>query len=167
MSRGKKTPPETIYKIMASWAVTQNLKETARNLGLAVSTVKCIVDANKDKPEFEKLRNEKTKAFSEQASEIIDKGLRLLHRRLDRALESEEDLDLLIDEIYDSPKTELTQDEKNRLIAKIKALQLQDVKSITTAIGTLYDKKALADGESTDNVSVKIKLPEGIEEYAE
>ena len=40
------------------------------------------------------------------------------------------------------------------------------VNHLTTVIGTLYDKKALADGESTQNVSVEIKLPPGVEEYA-
>lgn len=37
---------------------------------------------------------------------------------------------------------------------------------LTTVIGTLYDKKALADGNATNNVSVSVKLPEGIDEYA-
>ena len=37
---------------------------------------------------------------------------------------------------------------------------------LTTVIGTLYDKKALADGNSTSNVAVSVKLPEGIDEYA-
>ena len=166
MPRGKKTSPEVIYQIMTSWVITNNYKETARDLGLPYMTVKSIVDKNKDKPEFVKLRNEKMNEFSSRASEIIQKGLTLLNKRLDRAIASEEDLDILIDEIYATDKEELSQDEKNRLITKIKALQLQDIKAITTAIGTLYDKKALADGKATDNVSVSIKLPEGIDEYA-
>lgn len=133
---------------------------------LPVTTVKSIVDNNKDKPEFVKLRNEKMNEFSTRASEIIQKGLTLLNKRLDRAITSEEDLDLLIDEIFATDREELTQDEKNRLINKIKALQLQDIKAITTAIGTLYDKKALADGKSTENVTVDVKLPKGIDDYA-
>lgn len=167
MPRGKKSSPEVIYKIMSSWAVTNNLKETARQLNLPLTTVKGIVDKNRDVPEFVALRNEKKRSFSEAASEIIDKGLILLNRRFSRALSAEEELDALIDEIYSTPGKELSQDEKSRLVNKIRSLQLQDVKSITTAVGTLYDKKALADGNSTDNVSVSIKLPEGIEEYAE
>lgn len=167
MPRGKKTPPEVIYQIMTSWTVTNNYKETARDLDLPYMTVKSIVDKNKDKPEFVKLCDEKREDFSKQASEIIQKGLALLNRRFDRALASEEDLDVLIDEIYDTPKTSLSQDEKNRLISKIRALQLHDVKAITTALGTLFDKRAMAEGKPTDNVEVSIKLPEGIEEYAE
>lgn len=166
MSRGKKTPPEVVYKIMTSWVITNNFKETARDLGLAVTTVKSIVDSNKDKPEFVKLRNEKMNEFSSRASEIIQKGLTLLNKRLDRAIMYEDDLDVLINEIFATSKTELSQDEKNKLINKIRALQLQDIKAITTAIGTLFDKKALADGTATENVSVEIKLPPGADEYA-
>lgn len=166
MARGKKTPPEVIYKIMTSWVTTNNFKETARELKLPTATVKSIVDKNKDKPEFVKPRDEKREEFSGKASEIIQKGLTLLNKRFDRAIAYEDDLDLLIDEIFATNKDELSQDEKNRLVAKIKALQLQDIKAITTAIGTLFDKRALAEGESTDSVTVNIKLPEGIDEYA-
>jgi hypothetical protein len=41
------------------------------------------------------------------------------------------------------------------------------INHLTTAIGTLYDKRALAQGSATENVEVKIVLPEGAEEYAE
>ena len=40
------------------------------------------------------------------------------------------------------------------------------VNHLTTVIGTLYDKRALARGESTENTSVTFKLPEGIDDYA-
>ncbi len=166
MSRGKKTAPEVIYQVMTSWVITNNYKETARELQLPYMTVKSIVDKNKDKPEFVKLRDEKMSEFSNRASEIIQKGLTLLNKRFDRAIASEEDLDILIDEIFATDKEELSQDEKNRLVAKIRALQLQDIKAITTAIGTLFDKKALCNGDATENVSVEIKLPPGIETYA-
>lgn len=166
MPRGKKTSPETVYRIMTSWVITNNFKETARDLGIPVTTVKSIVDNNINKPEFVKLRNEKMNEFSRSASEIIQKGLTLLNKRLDRAIASEEDLDVLIDEIFATDKEELSQDEKNKLVAKIKALQLQDIRAITTAIGTLYDKKALADGNATENVAVEVKLPPGVEDYA-
>ncbi len=154
MPRGKKTPPEVVYQIMTSWVITNNYKETARDLDLPYMTVKSIVDKNKDKPEFVKLRNEKMSEFSSRASEIIQKGLTLLNKRLDRAIASEEDLDLLIDEIYATDKEELSQDEKNRLVSKIRTLQVQNMKDITTAIGTLFDKKALADGKPTERTEI-------------
>ncbi len=40
------------------------------------------------------------------------------------------------------------------------------VNHLTTVIGTLYDKRALAKGESTEKTTIEIKLPEGVDEYA-
>ena len=154
MSRGKKTPPEVVYQIMTSWMVTNNYKETARDLNLPYMTVKSIVDKNKDKPEFVKLREEKMSEFSKKASEIIQKGLTLIDRKFDRAIVSEEDLDLLIDEIFATDKEELTQDEKNRLVSKVRALQLQDVRAIINAIGVLTDKKLLLEGKPTSRTEL-------------
>ncbi len=131
MPRGKKTSPETIYAIMASWAVTNSYAETARTVGLAESTVKKIVDENKSNPEFEEVCRQKKADFSEHASRIIDKALKRLEQTID--------------------------DTENTI----------PVNHLTTVIGTLYDKKALSDGDATDNVKIEIKLPEGVEEYAE
>ncbi len=156
MGRGKKTPPEVIYAVMVSWSITDNLSETAEKLNMPVTTVKGIVDKNKDKEEFVKLRNEKRNEFADKASKIIDSAMTLLDRRFDRALEQEENLDVLIDEIYSTPKEELSQDEKNRLVQKVRALQLQDIKAITTAVGTLFDKRALAEGKPTANVQFDV-----------
>ena len=83
MARGKKTPPETIYAVMTSWAVTDNANETAKLLGLPFSTVKGIVDKNKDKPEFAKLRDKKKDDFSKKADGIINKALSRLERDID------------------------------------------------------------------------------------
>ena len=114
--RGKKTSPEDVYRVMTSYAITNNFNETARNLGMAVATVKNIVDDNKNSEEFRKLRIEKQEEFSEKASKLIDKLL----DRLDDELNAED---------KDIP-----------------------INHITTAIGTLYDKRALSKGEMTQNV---------------
>lgn len=130
MPRGKKTPPETIFAIMASWAITDNPAETARQLNLPETTVRQIIDANKDKQEFVEIRTQKREEFSVKASRIIDKALDRLEKDID-------------DEFKSIP-----------------------VNHLTTAIGVLTEKKLLIDGKPTDNVSVSIKLPEGIDEYA-
>lgn len=130
MSRGKKTSPEVIYKIMTSWAITNNYKETAKLLGIAEATVRKIVKENEGKEEFAKLCEEKKETFSKKAEKIIDKALERLSKELE-------------DEGKEIP-----------------------VNHLTTVIGTMYDKKALAEGQATDNVTVCIKLPDGIEDYA-
>ena len=158
MARGKKTSPDVVYQVMALWFTNYNLRETARTLDLPLTTVKDIVDKNKNTEEFEKLRTQKQKEFADKATEVIQKGLLLLNRRLDRAISDEEELDDLIDEIYFTDKDEMSYTEKSQLINKIKGLQLQSVKELTTAIGTLFDKRALANGETTQNVGFATNL---------
>ena len=114
--RGKKTAPEDIYRVMTSYAITNNYNETARNLGMAVATVKNIVDDNKNAEEFERLRMEKRDEFSDKASAIID----MLLARITKEVADEE-----------------------------KEIPLNH---LTTAMGTLYDKRALSKGEMTQNV---------------
>lgn len=152
MPRGKQTPPETIYKVMTSWAVTNNCSETARALGLAESTVRKIVSDNKDKEEFAELCDEKKKDFANKATGIIDKGLELIDRRLSLALDKQDELDKLICEIEACSDDEMTYQQKITAVNLIRETQMQKIKDITTAIGTLYDKRALARGESTQNI---------------
>ena len=118
MPRGKNTPPEVIYQIMTSWAITNNVNETAKQLNIAESTVSEIVKANKNKPEFTKLCEEKRANFSEKADRVIDKAIKRLEREID-------------DENKDIP-----------------------VNHLTTVIGTLFDKKALADGKPTGRTEI-------------
>ena len=157
MARGQKYPDEIKEKAFLLYATCGNYNEVSRQLCVPYATVKGWIDGKKP-DELDKLREEKKRGFIDKASDIIDKGLRLLNRRLDRAIEHENDLDKLIDEIYRTGKEELSQEEKNRLVSKIRSLQIQNMRDITTAIGTLYDKRALAKGDSTDNQSIVIEI---------
>ena len=114
--RGKKTAPEVIYKVMTSYAITRNYNQTAKNLGMAESTVEKIVKDNKDTDEFRKLCEQKQDEFSDKASVIIDM---LLERITETVADNEKDIPL---------------------------------HHLTTAIGTLYDKRALSRGETTQNI---------------
>ena len=122
MARGKKTAPEVIYKVMTSYAITNNYNETARNLGMAVATVKNIVDDKKNTEEFEILRKQKQDEFADKASAIIDM---LLERITKEVADGEKEIPL---------------------------------NHLTTAMGTLYDKRALSKGEMTQNVGFATNL---------
>lgn len=152
MPKGKQTPPEVVYQVLTSWATTNNYSETARDLNMAESTVRKIVADNKDKPEFATLCDEKKKDFADKASAIIDKGLKILDMRLSTALDKQYELDRLIDEIDSADEEEIPYKQKMRAISLIEEAQIQKIKDISTMIGTLYDKRALARGESTQNV---------------
>ena len=150
--RGKKTNYEDVYRIMVSYFSTHNYAETSRQLDIPETTVKEIVKQYENADEFVELRRQKEDEFADKATEIINQGLILLKRRMNRAIQEEKTLDELIEQIEMMPDDEMKYQQKVAIINKIKALQLQNVKDITTAVGTLYDKRALSKGEMTQNL---------------
>ena len=167
MAKGKKTDNETIYKIMISMFSTGNFSETARQLNMPESTVEKIYKDNKDKEEFVKLCGEKKEEFAEKATRIIDKATDLMEKRIDLATEHEDALEEIIDEIWMTDKKEMNESKKKALVAKIAGMQLYSIKELSTAIGTMYDKRALAKGESTTNASMTIKMDKKVEELSQ
>lgn len=165
--RGKKTDNETIYKIMLSVFSTNNFSETARMLNLPVKTVEKIYKENKDKEEFTKLCQEKKEEFTETATRIINKATNLMEKRLDLANEHENELEELIEEIWKTDKKDMNETKKKALVSKIAGMQLYSIKELAIAVGTMYDKRALAKGESTTNTDITIKMDKKIEELAE
>lgn len=167
MAKGKKTDNETIYKIMISMFSTNNFNETSRQLNIPVKTVEKIYKENKDKEEFTKLCIEKKEEFVETASRIINKATNLLERRIDMALENQDELDEMIDEIWQVDKKDLNETRKKTLVNKLTKMQLNNLSEITTAIGTIYDKRNLAEGKSTVNADISIKMDKKVEELSQ
>ena len=82
-------------------------------------------------------------------------------------MDEEAELDFLIGELLALPKTELTQDEKSKLVTKLRALQLQDIKAITSVISAMYDKREPASAKTAGGIDVEVRLPPGADIYAE
>jgi len=158
MARGKKTDNQTIYKVMISMFSTNNFSETARQLNMPVKTVEKIYKDNKDKDEFAKLCNEKKEEFVEKADRIINKATKLLEKRLDTALESQDELEEIINKIWKMDKDDYNETEKKAVVNKISKMQLNNLSEITTALGTIFDKRALARGESTVNNKFEVEI---------
>lgn len=156
--RGKKTDNETIYKIMISMFSTNNFSETSRQLDIPESTVEKIYKENKDKEEFVKLCEVKKDEFAETATRIINKATNLMEKRIDLADEHEDELEELIDEIWLTDKKEMNETKKKALVAKIAGMQLYSLKELAVAVGTMYDKRALAKGESTENTKLDVNI---------
>lgn len=158
MAQGKKTDNETIYKVMLSYITTRNYSETGRQLNMPESTVRKIIDDNKDKEEFAKLCEEKRDEFIEKADKIIYKATELLERRLDTALESQDEIEDMIQDVWNASEQEIKGAAKKALVNKLSRLQLNALNEITTALGTMYDKRALAKGEPTSNEKLTINI---------
>lgn len=167
MARGKKTDNETIYKVMISMFSTNNFCETSRQLNIPATTVEKIYKDNKDKEEFVKLCAEKKEEFVEKANRIIDKATDLLERRLDTALENQDELDEIIDQVWSMDNSrEFNETKKKTIVNKIGKMQLNSLSEITTAIGTIYDKRNLAEGKATSNTDINIKMNKEVEELS-
>lgn len=158
MAKGKKTDNETIYKIMVSMFSTNNFNETSRQLKVPVKTVEKIYKENKDKEEFTKLCMQKKEEFTETATRIINKATDLMEKRIDLATEHENELEEIIDEIWMTDKKEMNETKKKALVAKIAGMQLYSLKELAVTIGTMYDKRALAKGESTVNNKFEVDI---------
>ena len=164
--KGKKYGDDIKEKAYMMYAVCGNASEVSRRLNVPLSTIHKWLK-RKTPDELDSLREEKKRDFVEKSSEIIDKSLMLLERRIDRAIEYEAELDEIIDELKNSDNNEISPQTKTELIKTLNKLKVQDIKSLTVAIGTLYDKRALARGESTENSTITVSLPKEIEAYGD
>ena len=161
MAKGKQRTPEEVIQVLSSYAITDNLRETSRQTGIPLTTVKDMVDRNKGTKEFEQLRAQKREDFSQRANRIVFKALTLLEKRYDTALENMDELEWLIDSVEDAT-------DRASVAKQLSKLQINNLSEITTSMGTLFDKMRLANGETTENASqtLEIKMSEDIKELS-
>lgn len=185
MARRKYTETDR-ERVYMEYARTGSLSECARRTGVAKSTVREWVharpndalDAAREKAqieaiaEAEEMVKSRDKEFVDQTSRIIDMGLELMERRIRRALDKERELDALLDELDAALDDEnidknAAYKRRQRILGVLEDIEIKDIRALTTAIGTMYDKRALAKGETTQNTAVTVKLPEDVKMYAE
>lgn len=179
MAQGKKYSDELKEKAIALLSCN-NASFVAEKLGLPYSTVetwemKALKQAKKDIEAKEsgesvevtkrfteqnliELRQKKKEEFIESAWGLIDLSKKVLKKRLERALESEEALDELVEEITKLDYKTLTSQQRQALYVKLSKIKVEDVKSLATVLGTIYDKQALANKEATAIVEGNITV---------
>ncbi len=172
MARGKRIDGEIREQAFALMATNHGAAYVADKLKIPYSTVKTweknwLSEAKrnadkgggkKGKKNLEELRNEKKESFVFSAWRSIEKATNLLEHRIDRALFNEMALDKLLEIALDADISKLSQTEKNAICAKLASLKLESTRELSTVIGTLYDKQALANQEPTVNVGGELGL---------
>lgn len=83
-------------------------------------------------------KEEFVKLRNEKQDEFVDKATKIIDKALDRL-------------------TKMLEDKEEKIA----------VNNLSTVIGTLYDKRALAKGESTTNASMTIKMDKKVEELSQ
>lgn len=185
MAQGQKYNDDIKEKAFALLAVNNNVQEVAKQLNLPYTTVKTwekkflkeaeeqqkVKSATRDSQETKdnqdtnlrsenliELRNKKKKEFVDNSWSIIDKAQKLLERRITRALENEDQLDSLVREIMKLDNQTLSQEQRKALHKKMSTIKVEDVGKLSTMLGTLYDKQALANNEATSKVDGVIRI---------
>ena len=163
MARGKKTPEVKREQVKALLYLNPNATdaEIARETKLPDSTVHYIKKDVMGTDEFEEVRRIKKEEFIGQAWETVQKALKLADKRFSKALDDEQAIEELIDAIQDH---ELTQAEKKTLTSRLNGLQMTNIRDIAIAMGTIYDKQALASGEPTQITERKEPTPDLVKE---
>lgn len=158
MARGQKYNDDLKEKAIALLTVNNSVSFVARELKLPRSTVKSWKEDYDKKAQEDgedtiaKLRQKKKEQFVEDAWRLVDKVKTILERRLDRAIQSEDKMDELLEEILQLDYKQLTVQQRKALYTRISALKIEDIKALSTVLGTLYDKQALANKEATQIV---------------
>lgn len=165
--RGKKFNDDIKEKALALLATNNNAKFVADKLGLKYTTVKTwekkfLEQSNTGNVPQDKdlvaLRKKKKAEFVDNAWEIIEKTQSLLMKRIERALDSEDEIDQLLEEILLLDNKNLSQEQRKALYRKISTIKVEDVGKIATVLGTIYDKQALASNEPTSRVEGSLRL---------
>lgn len=129
----------------------------ARELGIPRKTAEGWIKKRKElaPDEFEQIRRRIKVDFIEEAGSIIDKGLKLINRRFDRAIEDEEEMGKAVDAIVQAVTAgNVDTHQAKAAIGIISKVYVPALKDITTAVGTLYDKRALAKGQPTEHMAI-------------
>lgn len=164
MAKGQKYNDDIREKAIALLTVNNSVSFVARELGLPRSTVKSWKEAfDKEAEEsgednIAKLRQKKKEDFINDAWKLIDLSKGVLEKRLTRAMDNEEALDELVEEISKLDYKTLTSQQRQALYMKLAKIKVDDVKSLATVLGTLYDKQALANKEATTIVEGNITV---------
>ena len=172
--KGQRISEKQIEIMRAYLAAGSSLAETARKMGLPKSTVATwkkrfeSEDVHSDERArtekgagarvgdgrtFEELRTFNRERFIEEAGDIVVATQELIRYNLQRAYEQREKIDKVIDLLAERGAV-LTDKELRSVLRTLLELKVPDIGKLSSVMGTMYDKRALANGEPTENVSV-------------
>lgn len=154
MARGQKQPNNADKERARALLLTDTVASVARQLGRPWSTIKDWKREFERDDSFVKLREKRKEKFVNDAWNLIDMSRRIIERRLVRALEGEDILDELCNEILE----DVTPEKKKAIRDKFTALKLENIKDVAVVLGTIYDKQALANKEPTSIVDGEVTV---------
>lgn len=182
MAKGQRISEKQIEVMRAYLAAGSSLSETARKMGLPKSTVATwkkrfeseeppvqgVGDEQArtqkgagarvgDGRTFEELRTFNQERFIADAGEIVGLSQQLVRQYLDYAIENRPKIERAI-EVLCALGDRISPLELRACVKVLTELKLPDIGKLSSVMGTMYDKRALARGEPTENVGGVIKF---------
>jgi|GEM_PF-3123204 len=165
MAKGQKLPDRLKELILFELACNNNAAEVARTFGLPESTVKTLRLKHKDR--YDELRRQKVeelideskawkKDFIDQAKIQITKSLYLGNQKIELATAAMDGFQDQIDRLIElmQSRDDVNGRDVIDLIKALSSVTSIPLAQISTYLGTLYDKAALAGGEATSREEV-------------
>ena len=106
---------------------------------------------------FEELRTFNQECFIADAGEIVGLSQRLVRQYLDYAIENRPKIERAI-EVLCALGDRISPLELRACVKVLTELKLPDIGKLSSVMGTMYDKRALARGEPTENLGGTIKF---------
>lgn len=178
MAKGQKIGEKQIEVMRAYLAAGTSLAETARKMGLPKSTVATWkkrfeeekpaaaddLDLERPRPQkgacacaleraptFEELRTLNKEQFIADAGEIVSMSQQLVRHDLAYAIKHRAKIDRAI-EVLCALGEHISPQELKLCVKVLTELRLPDIGKLSSVMGTMYDKRALAKGEPTENI---------------
>ena len=156
MARGQKYNDDIKEKVRALLSVNNNATLVAEELDLPESTVRTWRKEFEKDDSFDELRRKKKEQFISDAWGLIDVSKSILEKRLRRANEAEEELDLMMEELAKADS--ITDSQRRALYKKLESIKIEDIGKLAVVLGTIYDKQALANKEATSIIDGSIAV---------
>lgn len=173
--QGKGFDDNVKEKILAELAAGTSVSDLARRYKIAKSTIsgwkKALHNPGNEQKldEFEQLRTEKKKEFIKGAWELIDDSLAVAKTRMSRARRLEQNIDILVEAIKKN-NGEITKDtglawfDLLDIIKELHSLKNPKLSEISTLIGTIYDKQAVASNEATAKTEHSVTIEDYVKD---
>lgn len=158
--QGKKTryTDEHRETALALYAVNGNIPYVSEQLQIAESTVRdWIRKSNQTENPIAEIRVKKKAEFAEKCWEPITTGVELINRQMETFRDKQGELERILELIEDISEDDIPYKKKLQIIKNVEKLARPDMRELTTAIGTLYDKQALAKGEKTVDIGITVE----------
>lgn len=182
MAKGQKIGEKQIEVMRAYLAAGTSLAETARKMGLPKSTVAtwkkrfeeekpaaaddldleqprpqkgagacALGEGQTNEPTFKELRTLNQEKFIADAGEIVSMSQQLVKHDLSYALAHRAKIDRAI-EVLCALGERISPQELKLCVKVLTEFKLPDIGKLSSVMGTMYDKRALAKGEPTENI---------------